>query len=469
MKSFIESALAARNSSEQNRADNAPQNSMATEPVQNKMPERNTAQDSFEAPFASQEPIPQQMQPQHETPQSNSTPFRQEQTYNQSPFTAPEQAQQPRQEMPQQEPQTMSQNIQRDQSFTQPQQQQINQNIGLEDSFDDVQDARIMVIGAGGMGNNAVTRLHAMGIKGADTLVVNTDKQHLLISKADKKILIGKDITKGLGAGGYPNVGKQAAEESMTDLEKALKPADLVFIISGMGGGTGTGSAPIVSKIAKKNNAIVIGVVTMPFKIEGGRIPKAEEGLAKLRQECDTVIVIENDKLLEVAGEMPLQQAFAVADEIIVTMIKGITETISTPSIVNLDFADVKSVMKNGGVAVIGIGESSTAARARESVEEAMSNPLLDVDYRGATGALVHIAGGPDMKLTEIGEIGDFVAKHLDADASTIWGARVDQNMQGKIRVITIITGIKSQYILGPQEMREDSQDIGASLGIRTI
>ncbi len=463
MKSFIESALAARNSSEQNRADNAPQNSMATEPVQNKMPERNTAHDSFEAPFASQEPVPQQMQPQN---QEYGTPFTQEQANDQSPFTAPEQTQQTRQEMPQQEPQTMSQNIQRDQSFTQPAPQQIS---NIADSFDDVQDARIMVAGVGGMGNNAVTRLDAMGIKGADTVVVNTDKQHLLISKADKKILIGKDITKGLGAGGYPNVGKQAAEESMTELEKSLKPADLVFIISGMGGGTGTGSAPIISKIAKKNDAIVIGVVTMPFKIEGGRIPKAEEGLARLRQECDTVIVIENDKLLEVAGEMPLQQAFAVADEIIVTMIKGITETISTPSIVNLDFADVKSVMKNGGVAVIGIGESSTAARAREAVEEAMSNPLLDVDYQGATGALVHISGGPDMKLTEIGEIGDFVAKHLDTDASTIWGARIDQNMQGKIRVITIITGIKSQYILGPQEMSEDNRDIGESLGIRTI
>ena len=168
---------------------------------------------------------------------------------------------------------------------------------------------------------------------------------------------------------------------------------------------------------------------------------------------------------------MPLQQAFAVADEIIVTMIKGITETIATPSIVNLDYADVKAVMSNGGVAVIGVGESSTAARAREAVEEAMSNPLLDVDYKGATGALIHITGGQDMKLQEIGEVGDFVAKHLDAEASTIWGARIDDELNGKIRVITIITGVQSQYVLGPQELNssENEKNLGSTLGIKMM
>ncbi len=345
-----------------------------------------------------------------------------------------------------------------------------------EFDFVDVKDAKITVIGAGGMGNNAISRLHDLGIQGADTVSVNTDKQHLLSVKADRKILIGKDVTKGLGAGGYPAVGKQAAEESLNEIKDVLSATDLVFVIAGMGGGTGTGSAPVVSKIAKKSDAIVIGVVTMPFKIEGGRIPKAEEGLVALRKVCDTVIVIENDKLLEVAGEMPLQQAFAVADEIIVTMIKGITETISTPSIVNLDYADVKSVMNNGGVAVIGVGESSSAARAREAVEEAMSNPLLDVDYKGATGALIHISGGPDMKLSEIGDIGEFVSKHLDPDASTIWGARIDENLHGKIRVITIITGVQSEYILGPRNMSSGSQEqaqpvkeISQELGIKCV
>ena len=467
MKSFIESALAARKSSEENSVENTQQNTQ---------PNMTENQQPNPSPFQTQEP--QQIQ-QPEPVQQNAfnQPQQQPQNFQQEQFQQPAQQAPPMQPQqfstePQQvpQPQNINQQIRENQSFTTPQPQQMSQqNTEMIGGFDEVDDARIMVVGAGGMGNNAVTRLQTMGIKGADTIVINTDKQHLLISKADKRILIGKDSTKGLGAGGYPNKGKEAAEESMNELEKAMKPADLVFIISGMGGGTGTGSAPVVAKIAKKNNAIVIGVVTMPFKIEGGRQAKAEEGLARLRQACDTVIVIENDKLLEVAGEMPLQQAFAVADEIIVTMIKGITETISTPSIVNLDYADVKSVMKNGGVAVIGIGESSTAARAREAVEEAMSNPLLDVDYQGATGALVHIAGGPDMKLTEIGEIGDFVSKHLDTDASTIWGARVDPDMQGKIRVITIITGIKSQYILGPQEMREDNRDLGDSLGIKMV
>ena len=450
MKSFIESALAARKSSEENNADNAPQNTPVSNNMQQSAPQPE--------PQFQQQPVQAQPEPQF-----------QQQPVQAQPEPQPFQSQPEPQFQQQQQAQPIAQQIREDQSFTTPQPQQVIQNAETVGMFDDVDDARITVVGAGGMGNNAVTRLQKMGVKGADTIVINTDKQHLLISKADKRILIGKDSTKGLGAGGYPTKGKEAAEESMNELEKAVKPADLVFIIAGMGGGTGTGSAPIVSKIAKKNNAIVIGVVTMPFKIEGGRIPKAEEGLARLRQECDTVIVIENDKLLEVAGEMPLQQAFAVADEIIVTMIKGITETISTPSIVNLDFADVKSVMKNGGVAVIGIGESSTAARAREAVEEAMSNPLLDVDYQGATGALVHIAGGPDMKLTEIGEIGDFVSKHLDTDASTIWGARIDPDMQGRIRVITIITGIKSQYILGPQDMREDDRNLGESLGIKMV
>ncbi len=462
MRSFIESALAARKSSEeQNVAEQTPQNNESS--INAGTQQYNTENTS---PFASQEtaPKPQQQNAYQSAPVQEEPALTPQPQQQESVSFEPQVQSMPQQEAPQQQP--MTQAIQQDQAFTRPQPEQLQ---AAADTFTDVEDARIMVIGAGGMGNNAITRLQSMGIKGADTLAVNTDKQHLEITKADKRILIGREVTKGLGAGGYPNIGKEAAEESSSELEKALKPADLIFMIAGMGGGTGTGCSPAIAKMAKKSDTIIIGVVTMPFKIEGGRIPKAEEGLAKLRQECDTVIVIENDKLLEVAGEMPLQQAFAVADEIIVTMIKGITETIATPSIVNLDFADVKSVMKNGGVAVIGIGESSTAARSREAVEEAMSNPLLDVDFNGATGALVHIAGGPDMKLSEIGEIGDFVSKHLDPDASTIWGARVEDSMHGKIRVITIITGIKSQYILGPQELGEDDRNIGDSLGIKMV
>ncbi|MBW6451734.1 MAG: cell division protein FtsZ [DPANN group archaeon] len=338
--------------------------------------------------------------------------------------------------------------------------------------FVDVKDAKICVIGCGGAGNNGVNRLQQMGIDGATTIVINTDKVHLNSVNADKKILLGRDITRGLGAGGYPTVGKDAAEESSNELKSALSGNDLVFIVAGLGGGTGTGSAPVVAKLAKAQGSIVIAVVTMPFKIEGGRISKAEEGLAKLKQNCDTVIVIENDKLLEIAGELPLNQAFAVADEIVMTMIKGITETISTPSLVNLDYADVQSIMCNGGLAVVGVGESKSASRAREAVEEAMSNPLLDVDFKGATGALIHITGGPDMKLNEINEIGEFVSKHLDSNAQTIWGARIDNTLQGMIRVITIITGVTSEYIVGPsidKSSRAEVTSLRDTLGIKVM
>ena len=303
------------------------------------------------------------------------------------------------------------------------------------------------------MGCNAINRLQSVGVVGAETISMNTDMKHLRTIQSDRKILLGQELTKGLGAGGYPNTGKQAAEETINEIRDALRGVDMMFLVAGMGGGTGTGAA-------RSQGAIVIGVATMPFKIEGARIHKAEDGLASLRQHADTVIVIENDKLVEIAGNMPLQQAFSVADEIIVTMIKGITETIAVPSVVNLDYADVKAVMSAGGVAMIGVSESSSAARAREAVEQAMTNPLLDVDYRGATGALIHITGGS-------------VAKHLDAGAQTIWGARIDESMKGKMRVITIITGVKSQYVLGPQskaqESAKEAQSLGQTLGIEVV
>ena len=346
----------------------------------------------------------------------------------------------------------MVQNVDAAPAEARPTKEQINKEL---EEFADVNNAKIVVIGVGGMGNNSVNRLQLLGVSGAKTIAVNTDKQHLLTIHADKRILIGKDVTKGLGAGGYPHVGKQAAEESTNELRKELEDADMVFLVAGMGGGTGTGAAPVIAKLAKKTNTIVIGVVTMPFKIEGSRMIKAEDGLATLRESTDTVIVIENDKLVEVAGEMPLQQAFAVADEIIVTMIKGITETIATPSLVNLDYADVRAIMSGGGVAVIGIGESASAARAREAIQEAMSNPLLDVDYKGASGALIHVSGGSDMKLAEINEIGEFVSKHLDPDAQTIWGARVNEELHGKLRVISIITGVTSPYVVGRKRVEQ--------------
>lgn len=332
-----------------------------------------------------------------------------------------------------------------------------------------VKGARIVVVGIGGAGNNEVTRMFRKGIVGAETIAVNTDMQHLRVSESHKKILIGKELTKGLGAGGHPEIAMRAAEESRGELRNALKDADMVFICAGLGGGTGTGGAPVIAEIAKNEGAIVIGAVTMPFSIEGARIAKAEEGLYRLRQHCDTVAVIENDRLIDIAGDMPLEQAFGVADELVTTMIRGITETIAKPSLVNLDYADVKAIMHSGGVAVVGYGESVSKNRAKEAVTEAINHPLLNVDIEGANGALLQITGGTDMTLREVNEIGKIVMEHLDPSAPVIWGARVDPELDGTIQVISIITGIKSPYVLGPIEREGAKVYDMEELGLKVV
>jgi len=341
----------------------------------------------------------------------------------------------------------------------------------VEDQFGfSVKRAKIAVIGCGGAGNNTITRLTEMGIEGAFTVAINTDAKHLAITKADKKILIGKELTKGLGAGGYPEIGRKAAEESRNEIKEVLEGVDLLFAVAGLGKGTGTGSIPVVCELAKSMGALVIAVVTMPFKIEGSRIAKAEEGLANLRQVCDTAIVIENDRLLKYAGNLSIQQAFAVADELIASMVKGITETITLPSLVNLDYADVKAVMHAGGVAAIGVGESNSSDRARDAITKALTNPLLEVDYSGATGALVHITGGPDLRLEEVNLIGETVSQYLDPSAQVFWGARILPEFEGRVQVITIITGVKSPYILGPVTREEPiTKEVSRALGIDII
>jgi len=332
--------------------------------------------------------------------------------------------------------------------------------------------ANIKVIGCGGAGNNMVGWLYQKGLKGAEIIACNTDKQHLQIIDADKKFLIGKGITRGLGCGGFPEKGSEAAKESIADLKDSLKGADMVFVCAGMGGGTGTGSSPIIAGIARDNGCIVIGTVTMPFKIERARVDKAEFGLQQLRQVCDTVIVIDNNRLVQIAGNLPIQQAFAVANELVATMIKGIVETISVPSLVNLDYADVKAIMQNGGVAVIGVGSSDTNSRVEEAAKGALANPLLDVDYHGATGALIHIVGGPDMTLDDINRIGELVTEKLDEDANVIWGARVNEDMKGRLTVMTIITGVKSPWVLGKTDYRKPSKEaveVHNELGIELV
>jgi cell division protein FtsZ len=336
----------------------------------------------------------------------------------------------------------------------------------------DFGQANIKVIGVGGGGNNMVSWLYKKGIRGAEVLAVNTDKQHLDITEADKKFIIGRDVTRGLGCGGFPQKGAEAAQESMLQLKETLRGSDMVFVCAGMGGGTGTGAAPVVAQVAKEMGAIVIGTVTMPFNIERARIDKAEFGLQQLRNVSDTVVVIDNNRLVQIAGNLPVQQAFAVANELISTMIKGIVETIAIPSLVNLDYADVKAIMTNGGVAAIGVGSSDTNSRVEEAVRGALSNPLLDISYKGATGALIHVVGGPDMTLDEINRIGELVTETMDEDANVIWGARVDDCMKGKIMVMTIITGVSSPWILGKPTAKDfavKAQRLHDDLGIETI
>ncbi|MBS3142322.1 cell division protein FtsZ [Candidatus Woesearchaeota archaeon] len=334
-----------------------------------------------------------------------------------------------------------------------------------------VGQANIKVIGCGGAGNNMVNWLYKKGIKGAEIIACNTDQQHLSITEADKKFLLGKDVTRGLGCGGFPEKGAAAAQESLQEIKDSLRKSDMVFVCAGMGGGTGTGTAPIVASVAKDIGSIVIGTVTMPFKIERARVDKAEHGLAQLRKVADTVIVIDNNRLVSIAGNLPIQQAFAVANELIATMIKGIVETIAIPSLVNLDYADVKAIMSNGGVAAIGIGYSDTANKVEEAVRGALSNPLLDISYDGATGALLHITGGPDLTLDEINKIGEMVTESMDDDANVIWGARIDAEMRGKVSVMTIITGVKSPWITGRGQVESHAatDQLSDELGIEII
>jgi cell division protein FtsZ len=335
-----------------------------------------------------------------------------------------------------------------------------------------VGQANIKVIGVGGAGGNMTNWLYKKGIEGAEIIACNTDLQHINMIEADKKFLLGKDLTRGLGAGGFPQVGKESAEEAISEIKESVKGADMVFVCAGMGGGTGTGAASVIAKASKEAGAIVIGTVTMPFKIERARVDKAEFGLQQLRQNTHTVIVIDNNRLVQIAGNLPVNQAFAVANELVATMIKGIVETIAVPSLVNLDFADVKAVMTAGGVASIGVGSSDTNNRVEEAVKGALSNPLLDISYDGAQGAIIQIHGGHDMTLDEINRIGELVTESMDDSSNVIWGARVSDEMKGKLTVMTIITGVKSPWLVGPQTAREQAnqrQQLSNELGIEVL
>jgi len=319
-----------------------------------------------------------------------------------------------------------------------------------EDTLEEFGTPKIMVVGAGGGGCNTINRLANMGIAGAKLVAVNTDKQHLsIITDEVTKILIGKSVTRGLGAGGYPEIGAKAAEVSRSALEEVLSGVDLLFITAGMGGGTGTGSAPIIAEIAKEQGAIVISMVTYPFALERARLEKAESGIARLQETADTVIVIDNNRLVELVPNLPIQDAFRVADEVIARAVRGITETITQPSLINLDFADVRAVMSNKGLSMIAVGESKSVDKVNEAVEDTLKNALLDVNIEGATGALIHITGGPELTLGEANSVGELLTERIDSKAQVIWGARVDPTFENKLEVIAIFTGVTSPYIKG--------------------
>ncbi len=331
------------------------------------------------------------------------------------------------------------------------------------------QSAKIKVIGVGGGGGNSLSRMREIGIKGGELIAINTDAQDLLYANADHKILIGRELTQGLGAGSNPKVGQEAAHESESEIKKKISGSDMIFITCGLGGGTGTGAAPVIANLAKKQGALTIGVVTLPFTIEGRkRLENAMDGLERMEQAVDTLIVIPNDKLLELAPELPLHTAFKIADEILTNAVKGTTELVTTSGLVNLDFADIKTVMSNGGVSLIGMGESDTGQRALESVDKAIQNPLLDVDISNATGALVNIIGGPDMSLEECKTIIEAVGNKLSPDAKLIWGAQISEDMEKSIRVLLIVTGVKSSQILGHEGSIESikHKEIEEELGI---
>ncbi|MFA4907522.1 MAG: cell division protein FtsZ [archaeon] len=333
-----------------------------------------------------------------------------------------------------------------------------------EEKIEDFGAPKIIVVGVGGAGCNTVNRLADMGVAGAQLVAVNTDKQHLaIINDEMTKILIGKSVTRGLGAGGYPEVGAKAAETSRPALEEVLSGVDLLFLSAGMGGGTGTGAAPIIASIAREQGAIVIAMVTYPFSLERARIVKAEEGLGVLVRTCDTVIVIDNNKLVELVPNLPVQEAFKVADEVVARAVRGITETITQPSLINIDFADVRAIMGNKGLSMIAVGESKGVNKVDEVVDDTLNNTLLDVDIAGAQGVLIHITGGTELTLGEANAIGEKLTDQIDPKATVIWGARVDPTFENKIECIAIFTGVHSPYIKGTEDYDSSHQKSGNS------
>jgi len=339
------------------------------------------------------------------------------------------------------------------------------------------QNAKIEVIGVGGGGSNAVNRMINSALEGVSFRVLNTDAQALLQSSAESRVQLGQNLTRGLGAGGNPSIGQKAAEESKEELQQALEGSDLVFIAAGMGGGTGTGAAPVVAEVAKQSGALTVGIVTKPFSFEGKRrMRQAEEGIARLAENVDTLIVIPNDRLLDVIAGAPLQEAFRNADDVLRMGVKGISDIITCPGLVNVDFADVRSVMTEAGTALLGIGIGSGRSRAIEAAQAAMNSPLIEAArIDGAKGCVINITGGKDMTLEDMTSASEIIYDVVDQEANIIVGAVVDEALEGEIQVTVIATGFETTQPLSQQRIKNrlsnqplykysDNKESGASI-----
>ena len=332
-------------------------------------------------------------------------------------------------------------------------------NNPINDQYNDIlpsQTARIEVIGVGGGGSNAVNRMINSELDGVSFRVLNTDAQALLQSSAERRLQLGQNLTRGLGAGGNPSIGQKAAEESREELQQALEGSDLVFIAAGMGGGTGTGAAPVVAEVAKQSGALTVGIVTKPFSFEGKRrMRQAEEGIARLAENVDTLIVIPNDRLKDVIAGAPLQEAFQNADDVLRMGVKGISDIITCPGLVNVDFADIRSVMTEAGTALLGIGIGSGRSRALEAAQAAMNSPLLEATrIDGAKGCVINITGGKDMTLEDMTSASEIIYDVVDQEANIIVGAVVDESMEGEIQVTVIATGFETNQPLKQQRIK---------------
>ncbi|MCI8344676.1 MAG: cell division protein FtsZ [Clostridia bacterium] len=307
--------------------------------------------------------------------------------------------------------------------------------------------ATIKVIGVGGAGNNAVNRMVDSGIKGVEFIAINTDRQALVLSKAGSKIQIGEKITRGLGAGANPDIGAQAAEESKAEIQEALRGADMVFVTAGMGGGTGTGAAPIVAACAKEMGILTIGVVTKPFTFEGKkRLSQADRGVESLKGKVDTLVVIPNDKLLQIIDrKTSIVEAFKMADDVLRQGVQGISDLIAVPGLVNLDFADVKTIMLNTGIAHMGIGRASGESRAEDAAKQAVQNPLLESSIEGARGVIINITGGANLGLHEVNTAAELVQRSVDPEANIIFGAVIDESLDDDIVITVIATGFEKE------------------------